>query len=71
MRRLTYMRIDSNNLDECLKMFSKRMETYGIQESDVVSVAVKEGAERETKDPIEGKVKFRGTEATVFYWTSN
>ena len=42
MRRLTYIRIDANNL-ESLKMFTKRMATYDIRESDVVSVAVKEG----------------------------
>jgi len=71
MRRLTYMRIDANTLDECLKMFTKRMSTYDIQESDVVSVAVKEGAPREVKDPIEGRTTIRGVETTVFYWTSN
>ena len=71
MRRLTCMHIDDTSVRSALDMFSKRMTTYDIQESDVVSVSVNEGKPREVKDVTGKMVTARSFEVSIFYWTSN
>ena len=65
------MHIDDTSVRGALDMFSQRMTTYDIQESDVVSVAVNEGKPREVKDVTGKMVTARSFEVSIFYWTSN
>ena len=72
MRKLRCMTIDDSDVQRALDHFTKRMETYEIQESDVVSVSILEGKPREVKSSISGETTMcRSFETRIVYWTSN
>jgi hypothetical protein len=67
------MQIDDTSIQRALDHFTKRMTTYEIEESDVVSVDIHDGKPREVevKDATEGTVTTRSFEVSIFYWTAN